>query len=59
MQYIRRIAEVEAEIRFKDEELLELNERLNLMKDQKRQQQQEVSDKVNECKELYNRACQA
>ena len=54
MVYIKRIAELEAELKFKEEENHDQRVRLNELKDLKRSQMEELLDQISEMKEKEN-----
>lgn len=57
--YIQKIAELEAELKFKDDELIGMSGKMDLLKEQKRTMQTGLEEKIDEYKERANQAYQA
>ncbi len=59
MVFLNKIAQLEAEFKFKDDEISELNEKLAQVKEQKRRQIEELQEQVQEYREKVNQAYKA
>lgn len=57
--YIKKIAELEAELKFKDEEIHDVEGRLQAVKEQKKRQMEELMEQISEMKERQNQSYQA